>query len=386
MHENHAEGFTDTLRSGEDFAYQRWLGIGGDIEIFGCSAKQSVPHTSAGEIRDLASRLELADDLNRRQILAFSLRILLEQAVWRGSIRRVFLRVLGLFRGFGHVESVTRFAKGSKMSAMQREMELVFDDQGRLAEDVTCLNCGYDLRGLQLESVCPECGVPVRVSLRRDLLGEADAAYRQRLCKGAVVLHIGAWLVLPLLYVGVLVAAAGLWMLTDAQPERSEPRLDRRLRQLARWFVWGGLGALVGIFVATLWIGVWRVWRTLGGWQPMDMMLVTLHGLMFMGMLAAFEVFRMLARRIPDESLVRRCVRMRVAAVVALALCCAVALGTSLATNWWYYGRTTSSGVAMELAVFVAPIVLWGTVLLWFWLELVLFTRQLLCSLRQVAE
>lgn len=49
-----------------------------------------------------------------------------------------------------------------------------------------CFGCKYSLKGLSLDSKCPECGKPVTESLRRDLLRFADPAYVQRLKSGAI--------------------------------------------------------------------------------------------------------------------------------------------------------------------------------------------------------
>ncbi|MEE8170829.1 MAG: hypothetical protein V3T70_09800 [Phycisphaerae bacterium] len=38
-------------------------------------------------------------------------------------------------------------------------------DDGRIAEDRTCIECGYNLRSLDTKSVCPECGTKVAESL-----------------------------------------------------------------------------------------------------------------------------------------------------------------------------------------------------------------------------
>ncbi|MEM6332131.1 MAG: hypothetical protein AAF823_02190 [Planctomycetota bacterium] len=42
----------------------------------------------------------------------------------------------------------------------------LLDEQGRLVESVTCVACGYDLRGAMADGSCPECGADVASSLR----------------------------------------------------------------------------------------------------------------------------------------------------------------------------------------------------------------------------
>src|ERR1700733_1253483 len=41
-------------------------------------------------------------------------------------------------------------------------------------KDLPCRSCGYNLRTLSIDGICPECATPVRVSMRGDLLREAD--------------------------------------------------------------------------------------------------------------------------------------------------------------------------------------------------------------------
>ena len=39
------------------------------------------------------------------------------------------------------------------------------DARGRIAHEVTCVSCGYDLRGLPPAGDCPECGVAIHAAL-----------------------------------------------------------------------------------------------------------------------------------------------------------------------------------------------------------------------------
>ena len=57
---------------------------------------------------------------------------------------------------------------------MQRRSGVALDADGRLAVDHPCACCGYNLRGLVPSGACPECGLAVEDSLRRDTLRFAD--------------------------------------------------------------------------------------------------------------------------------------------------------------------------------------------------------------------
>ncbi|MCH8344773.1 MAG: hypothetical protein IH983_12400 [Planctomycetes bacterium] len=52
--------------------------------------------------------------------------------------------------------------------AMPRNPEIrsvIVDERGRLASDVVCPSCRYNLRGLQQDGACPECGLPVESAI-----------------------------------------------------------------------------------------------------------------------------------------------------------------------------------------------------------------------------
>lgn len=75
----------------------------------------------------------------------------------------------------------------------------------RIALDLACVNCGYDLKGLDVDHACPECGVPVRDTV---LYLVAPARSRFEPLRNARSLTLG--------YSGcaffVLLAAICLWM------------------------------------------------------------------------------------------------------------------------------------------------------------------------------
>ena len=58
--------------------------------------------------------------------------------------------------------------------------EVVFDEAGRIAEDLPCLRCGYNLRGLGSEAACPECASAVGQSIQGDLLRFCDPVWRNK--------------------------------------------------------------------------------------------------------------------------------------------------------------------------------------------------------------
>lgn len=72
-----------------------------------------------------------------------------------------------------------------------RARQVVLDAEGRLAEDVGCRGCGYNLRGLDSGAVCPECSTPVGHSIAGDLLAFANPEWIQRLATGTRLVALG---------------------------------------------------------------------------------------------------------------------------------------------------------------------------------------------------
>lgn len=71
-------------------------------------------------------------------------------------------------------------------------------------EECSCIRCGYSLRGLRASGQCPECGLPVGVSLRGDLLRWADERFITALARGLNLILTGL-----ALYAVCLIAVVG---------------------------------------------------------------------------------------------------------------------------------------------------------------------------------
>ncbi|MFG0285205.1 MAG: hypothetical protein ACF8R7_12345 [Phycisphaerales bacterium JB039] len=72
-------------------------------------------------------------------------------------------------------------------------------------DDVACLRCGYNLRGLRQDGVCPECGTAVARSLEGDLLVYSSPDY-------TASLHRGVALILAAIIAQILVMVASFAM------------------------------------------------------------------------------------------------------------------------------------------------------------------------------
>lgn len=76
-------------------------------------------------------------------------------------------------------------------------------DGSILNADRSCFRCSYNLRGLPIAGVCPECGTPVQDSLRGILLQFASAKYLSTIHSGLSLILNGILLMVLLFVVSV---------------------------------------------------------------------------------------------------------------------------------------------------------------------------------------
>lgn len=84
-----------------------------------------------------------------------------------------------------------------------------------IAFDLTCIACNYNLRGMLDSGTCPECGAPVRQSIRTNHLAQASGPWLETIKRGLIWMIIGnvGGFVLAML-VGVIFAALYMSSLT----------------------------------------------------------------------------------------------------------------------------------------------------------------------------
>ena len=196
-----------------------------------------------------------------------------------------------------------------------------------MTTDTPCRRCQYNLRTLAVDGVCPECGTPVALSVRGDLLRFADPNWVERLTGGLLLIILSAllqiglivvvmvWVVMavvsvrgtrlsplwPLLGVAIFaVAALGIFLSTAPDPSGlGEDQYGR-----ARRLVW----AMLAVNVAgqlTLMLSDMTL--------PSGPLLVALQACSAVGTLAGVvEIFALLdylsklALRIPDAAMFQR--------------------------------------------------------------------------------
>lgn len=213
------------------------------------------------------------------------------------------------------------------------------DTHGRLASDLPCAGCDYNLRGLLPEDRCPECGLGVRESLKSDHLRLADLAWLRKVKRGLLWLIIAtlggftlamsggafeaifatsrntplgststspfapspqplpvaiAYAIITLLSAGAMLYA--YWNITEPEPIAVKPSTARAI---TRWAAIPGysLSIIAGLLHLV----------------PIELMLMLATGLEFVSGLAALIVFpammiylRSLALRLPSRSLAKQ--------------------------------------------------------------------------------
>jgi hypothetical protein len=214
--------------------------------------------------------------------------------------------------------------------------ELTLDAQGRIAEDLPCRACGYNLRGHARDALCPECSTPVSLSARSDLLRFSDPDWIERLAKGMRLILIGliasavlqtavAVISIALTTVGTTVFTAlmgtagllgagisvivvvGVWWLTTPDPARSERERAVSIRRLTRGCLMvqvaaaplqvGSPAAGAGVPGAAVPTG-WFLALTVAG--------IGLWLVVLVGYGAGFVYLRRLALRVPRPPLARQ--------------------------------------------------------------------------------
>lgn len=195
------------------------------------------------------------------------------------------------------------------------------DESTRIATDLPCRRCGYNLRGQQPDGRCPECGESVAWSTGEESLCNCDPEWVNSLAGGTTWLLWGvlagvvstvAWtLAIPLLvqsaregktslpgiYAGCqlgrlvanLILLVGIWRITS--PDPGQPAEDRSLslRTIARW----------GILI-------YFVMSSLPGRLPVALLQVSslvANAMYVIALVATCLLMRQLALRIADRTL-----------------------------------------------------------------------------------
>jgi hypothetical protein len=171
------------------------------------------------------------------------------------------------------------------------------DEQGRIDVDVSCAQCGYNLRMRHVGESCPECGKVIEATVNDAELSLADAGWRQRVRSAARQLWLSVAIAFPLIYPGLALAMVAVWRLTEKEPGRAERRSVWVQRILARGLTTLGIAASI----ATASWGLLR-FREVGigggeGWRTFDMLFSGSHATAVIGLMWVWRYLYNLAAR-----------------------------------------------------------------------------------------
>lgn len=190
----------------------------------------------------------------------------------------------------------------------------------QLDRDVACRKCKYDLRGLAMNSRCPECGTLVAFSLRGDLLRFSDPSWVAGLGSGMTCILWGVpatvigWIISHLIYfrdmwtggailsvAGAILHFYGAWLLTVPDPSGlGEDRYGVSRKLIRVTLLIGMLQNLFNFLAITA--------ATLSPRQrrACEILQIALALTTSVGLLATLNYLGKLARRISDEALAAR--------------------------------------------------------------------------------
>lgn len=195
------------------------------------------------------------------------------------------------------------------------------DANGFVVADIPCRKCGYNLRGLQIDGRCPECGRAVGLSVQGDLLRFSDPRWLHMLHRGArqiiwgvVALVAGgfgaglltvalpaAFLLVPvIMVVGYGLIVVGSWLLTEPDPSGIGEDQYGTARKIIR------ITLVLGLIDSA--IDLINTFNTLPpeARQMLVILQIPLGIAAIVGMFAQLRYLRKLAMRIPDLKLAGR--------------------------------------------------------------------------------
>ncbi len=220
--------------------------------------------------------------------------------------------------------------------------EVLLDEAGHVAESLSCRGCGYDLKGIAADGICPECASAVERSIHGDLLQFCDPAWLDRLGQGLLLIFVGiiAGTVLQIgimiasVIAGVIVAMTGVpgamtivtvtgglvmaivtlvnvigaWLVTTQDPGRTETEAQLSARNVARFAI---MASLVAAPMQML-MGQTGTFTGGGGTglRAVDLMIMSVAAgtalLALVGWVAFYIYVRQVMLRVPLEKLARQ--------------------------------------------------------------------------------
>lgn len=236
---------------------------------------------------------------------------------------------------------------------------------GLVRGDLECRRCGYNLRTLAEAGRCPECGSPVGLSTRGNFLKFADPDWVATIARGLriifyiilinIIIQIasdGLRQLSPALitlanFVTTCVDLYGIWLLTEPDPSGIGEEKNVTARKVLRVAATIAAAATLAEVVQMTMLTQSRAILVL---SQVFVIVAGLAGVV--AWFAKFSFFANIARRIPNDLLVRRAKMLRIAIVV----CYAVAIvGGAILLAIQIAGTASSSTIIGAGAMFLLP-------------------------------
>jgi hypothetical protein len=199
---------------------------------------------------------------------------------------------------------------------------LPINENGIVTADVPCRGCSYNVRGLSQDGKCPECGTPVGLSIRGNLLCYSDPAWVEKLLKGidlilwgllasVVASGLGVGIVFAMgprgtpFFQGITILASavgviGAWLLTSPDPGTEEQSQVVTARKIVRFALLFG----VAESILTMWSEREHAHPFVGALIGVALILAAM--VTVVGEVARLYYLKKLAMRIPDTALAKR--------------------------------------------------------------------------------
>lgn len=229
------------------------------------------------------------------------------------------------------------------MSRFIGELHNFVSPEGVVFRDVPCRRCGNNLRDARLDSRCPKCKAPIRVSVCGDYLCFASPRWLASITQG-ILLILGGMLASSVLgIVGMLFFAEapilrqfllwcawvcglwGAWLMTEPDPRDLHSGLGRHPRNYVRAVIIASMTAGTLLLLAS------DPHSLLLGDPIFRAILMACCGVLItLGDVAKLHYIQYLATRLPDESLTWHLQALKWALGIGYALMIAVSVTAAL--------------------------------------------------------